>query len=66
MRSLGAGDAFGEIGLLHGIPRTATVVATTNAQVLQVPGSAFLRAVGGVVTGGTGPAAGAIDYFAAG
>jgi len=66
VRSLGRGDAFGEIGLLHGVPRTATVVATTNARILQVPGSAFLRAVGGVVTGGTGPAAGAIDYFAAG
>ena len=67
MRSLGEGDGFGEIGLLHGVPRTATVVATTDAQVLQVPGRAFLRAVGGgAVTGGTGPAAGAIDYFTAG
>ena len=67
VRSLGEGDGFGEIGLLHGVPRTATVVATTAARVLQVPGSAFLRAVGGgAVTGGTGPAAGAIDYFTAG
>jgi predicted MFS family arabinose efflux permease len=67
VRSLGEGDGFGEIGLLHGVPRTATVVATTDARVLQVPGSAFLRAVGGgAVTGGTGPAAGAIDYFTAG
>ena len=67
VRSLGEGDGFGEIGLLHGVPRTATVVATTEARVLQVPGSAFLRAVGGgTVTGGTGPAAGAIDYFTAG
>jgi MFS family permease len=67
VRSLGQGDGFGEIGLLHGVPRTATVVATTDARVLQVPGSAFLRAVGGgTVTGGTGPTAGAIDYFTAG
>jgi CRP-like cAMP-binding protein len=36
------GDHFGEIGLLHGIPRTASVVATTRSDVLRIPGDAFL------------------------
>jgi CRP-like cAMP-binding protein len=65
--SLGRGDGFGEIGLLQGIPRTATVMATAEAEVLRIPGAAFLRAVGpGAVSGGVGPTSAAIDYFATG
>jgi MFS family permease len=67
VNALRQGEGFGEIGLLQGIPRTASVVATTDARVLRVPGSAFLRAVGpGAVRGGVGPASSAVDYFTAG
>lgn len=32
------GDAFGEIGVIHAVPRTASAVASTPATVLSVPG----------------------------
>ena len=41
--SLSAGDYFGEIGLLQGIPRTATVRARTAADLYRIPGPDFLR-----------------------
>jgi ATP-binding cassette subfamily B protein len=37
------GDFFGEIGLLHGVPRTATVRALTQSLVLVLPRGAFER-----------------------
>ncbi len=40
-----AGDYFGEIGLIEGIPRTATVSAETDAVVLRVDGATFLESL---------------------
>ena len=40
---LGAGDYFGEIGLVNRVPRTATVTATLPSRVLRVDGAAFLE-----------------------
>ena len=42
---LGAGDYFGEIGLLERIPRTASVTAVGAASLLRVDGAAFLEAL---------------------
>jgi predicted MFS family arabinose efflux permease len=39
------GEYFGEIGLLHRIPRTATVTAVTDCDLWRVPGDTFLRLV---------------------
>jgi MFS family permease len=39
------GDYFGEIGLLAHIPRTATVVAATSGQLLEINGQDFLAAI---------------------
>jgi CRP-like cAMP-binding protein len=50
VRSLGEGDAFGEIGLLTDSTRTATVTATTESQLLRIPGSLFLECVQGTPT----------------
>jgi len=36
---------FGEIGLIGGRPRTATVTATTPARLLRIDGDAFLDAL---------------------
>jgi MFS family permease len=42
---MGAGDWFGEIGLIHRLPRTATVTATSDATLWRVPGPVFLDAL---------------------
>lgn len=43
--TLDTDDWFGEIGLLHDAPRTATVVAATPGEVWQIPGAEFLAAI---------------------
>jgi predicted MFS family arabinose efflux permease len=45
--SIGEGEYFGEIGLLRGIPRTATVTALTACDLLRIPGDRFLAIVTG-------------------
>lgn len=45
---LGAGDHFGELALLDGGPRTATVVATTPVQVLVIGQREFAAVLDGV------------------
>ena len=45
IRTLRAGDSFGELGVLYDVPRTATVRCTTPGQVLRIPGEAFLEAL---------------------
>lgn len=41
----GPGDVVGEIGLLHGVPRTATATATSRSVLIAIDGALFLRAV---------------------
>ena len=47
LRRLGPGAGVGEIALLRRSPRTATVVAVTDLEVLRIEGRAFLAAVTG-------------------
>ena len=44
--TLGTGAYFGEIGLLAGIPRTATVSTCAPSRLLRIDGPAFLAALG--------------------
>ncbi len=45
VRTLGAGDWFGEIGLLERVPRTATVRSDTTCQLLRIGGEDFFDAL---------------------
>ena len=51
----GPGEAFGEIGLLRRIPRTATVTATSLCTLLRIPGEDFLRLASEGVGGPVAP-----------
>ena len=49
--SMGHGTGFGEIALLHAVPRTATVTASTPGRLLVVGAGDFLAAVTGSADG---------------
>jgi MFS family permease len=46
LRRMHAGEVFGEIGLLSGVPRTATVTAGASGTLLSLDGPEFLELVG--------------------
>jgi CRP-like cAMP-binding protein len=45
LRVMGPDEVFGELGLMNGTPRTATVTAETDGSLLALPGPAFLDLV---------------------
>ena len=45
VNTMGHGDYFGEIGLIERMPRTASVKALTDCELLRIPGERFLYAL---------------------
>jgi MFS family permease len=45
LRRMGSDEVFGEIGLISGVPRTATVTAATTGRLLALDGKVFLELV---------------------
>ena len=43
LRSMGPGEVFGELGLMHNAPRSATVTAETDGRLLALDGPDFLE-----------------------
>lgn len=43
LRVMGPDEVFGELGLMHGAPRSATVTAETDGRLLALDGAAFLE-----------------------
>lgn len=65
INTLGPGDGFGEIGLLEGIPRTATVRAAEDVQLYRLAGEHFLAAVNSApAAAGSTPGGGLVGRMA--
>ena len=45
INTLGDGDHFGEIGLIEGMPSTATVKTTSDCTLVRIPAADFLRVI---------------------
>src|SRR4029077_8847210 len=59
LRTLGAGDVFGEIGLLSSVPRTATVTAASAGRLYALDREGFL----GLVDAGPGLTTQLLDRY---